>query len=78
MTGYEKIIKRMRQEGSRNNSKGLRYGEAISKEKIQIDDLILDSDFFLKCEHVGDLKSGDVLACCKIDDDTFIILGKVV
>ena len=77
MTPYEKIIKRMRKEGSHNDGTGLVYGYAISEEEIEIGDLKLDSDFFLKCEHVGKLKSGDTLICSRLDEDTYIILGKV-
>ena len=67
----------MRKEGSHNDGTVLVYGSAISEEEIEIGDLKLDSDFFLKCEHVGKLKSGDTLICSRLDEDTYIILGKV-
>ena len=77
MTSYEKIINRMRKEAKKgSSSQGLCYAQAISDKEIQIGDLKLDSDFFVVCKHVDDIKKDDVLICSRMDDE-YIIIGKV-
>lgn len=78
MTPYEKIVKRMRIEGMRNNEKGMQYAEAVSSSVIKVGDTRMDKDFFTVAEHVGKIKKGDILICCKMEEDMYVVLGKVV
>lgn len=78
MTPYEKIVKRMRIEGMHNNEKGLQYAEAVSSKVIKVGDTRMDADFFTVAEHVGAIAKGDILICCKMEEDMYVVLGKVV
>ena len=77
-TAYEKIISRMRMEVSHGNKKGLQYAEALSTSEIRVGDTRMSKDFFEVCQHVGGISKGDILICCLMDEDTYVILGKVV
>lgn len=77
MTPYEKIVKRMRIEGKHNNEKGLQYAEAVSSSAIKVGDTRMDSDFFTVAKHVGTIDKGDILVCCKMEEDLYVVLGKV-
>ena len=77
MTPYEKIIKRMRTEASHNNKKGMQYAEALSDEEIKVGDARLDKDFYTVAKHVGKISKGDILVCCLMEEDLYVVLGKV-
>ena len=76
MTPYERMVKCMRAQN--NTPKGGCYAEALSEKEIRIADTRLDDDFFKVAEHVGKIKSGDILVCCAICDDEYVVMGKVV
>lgn len=78
MTPYERIIKCMRKEGAYKNKKGLQYAEAVSDSQIRVGDTILDKDFFEVAAHVGGISKSDILICCQMEEDMYIVLGKVV
>lgn len=78
MTPYERMIKCMRRQGAYENKKGLQYAEAVSAGQIRVGDAILDKDFFSVAAHVGDITKGDILICCQMEEDMYIVLGKVV
>ena len=105
---YEKIIKTMREEASRNAPRTLQLGEMISLTSVEIGELTFEDDELLFSEHllhdsvtkvekihdtetieeepvmvntiekINKLKAGDTVLCFVIDDETCIIIDKVV
>lgn len=54
MTGYERIIRLMRQQGAANNPTPLQFGEMTSATTCMVGDLKLEKDDFLVAEHLTD------------------------
>ena len=84
MNGYERLIKVMRAEaqkasGGAKEQNRMRIGIMTAKNECKIDTLELDSDDLLVLDAVKeDLKKGDEVLLYKLNEDTYIILGKVV
>ena len=73
MNGYERLIKVMRAEAQKAS------GGAKEQNECKIDTLELDQDDLLVLDAVKeDLKKGDEVLLYKLNEDTYIILGKVV
>ena len=105
---YEKIIKTMREEASRNAPRTLQLGEMISLTSVEIGELTFEDDELLFSEHLlhdsvtkvekvhdtevidgqpvmvnksevlTKLAAGDTVLCYVIDDETCVIIDKVV
>lgn len=75
MNGYEKLIKTMRSEGSRNNPMSLLLGEVISGIdsglKVKIGNLTYEDDDLLVAEHLTD-------RVCKVVDPSHDSSGQNV
>ena len=57
----------------------MRIGKMTAKNECKIDTLELDQDDLLVLDTVKeDLKKGDEVLLYKLNEDTYIILGKVV
>lgn len=84
MNGYERLIKVMRAEaqkasGGVKEQNRMRIGIMTAKNECKIDTLELDQDDLLVLDAVKeDLKKGDEVLLYKLNEDTYIILGKVV
>jgi hypothetical protein len=78
--GYEKIINRMRREGSRSQNRGPIIATMQSANKVKVGDLTLDySDGdFVKAENIESLAKGDDVLACRISDDLYVVICKVV
>ncbi len=76
MTGAERMIFLMRQQGNRR-AEGLRLAKMATAEKCMVGDLTLDREDYLKAEHLK-LEAGDVVIVYKLDLRTYVILEKVV
>lgn len=78
MDPYEKIIKTIRQESGRNKKKQLCIAEMTGTDTCIANGNDLDSDDFRVSEFlVGNLKKGDEVLACKINDE-YILISKVV
>lgn len=77
MTGAEKIIKIMRQQGKVDIGHGLQLAEMKDSERCMVGDLVLDREDYLKASHLA-LQAGDTVVVYKFDMETYIILAKVV
>lgn len=84
MNGYERLIKVMRAEaqkasGGAKEQNRMRIGIMTAKNECKIDTLELDQDDLLVLDAVKeDLNKGDEVLLYKLNEDTYIILGKVV
>lgn len=77
MTGAEKIIYLMRQQGQKEAGKGLQLARMKSNAKCMVGDLVLDPEDYLKASHLS-LQEGDQVVVCRLDLETYVILAKVV
>ena len=79
MNGYEKIIDLMRKEGATKNPETPKLAEMISEDECSLGDLTLDSDDLLVADHLkGKLEEGDTVLIQRIDDETYVIIERVV
>lgn len=84
MNGYERLVKVIRREaekasGGEKEQNRMRIGVMGSGKSCKIDTLELDADDLLVMDDVKDaLKKNDEVLLYKLNDDTYIILGKVV
>jgi hypothetical protein len=78
--GYERMIKRMRSEGSRSQGSGIVLATMQSADKVKIGDLTLDySDGdFVKAESIESLSKGDDVLAYRLSDDLYAVICKVV
>lgn len=77
MTGAEKIIYLMRQQGQKEAGKGLQLARMKNSVQCLVGDLVLDREDYLKADHLS-LKEGDMVAVYRLDAETYVILAKVV
>lgn len=77
MTGEEKIIKIIRQQGKTDIGQGLQLAEMKDSSRCQVGELILNREDYLKASHLV-LQAGDMVVIYKYDMETYIILAKVV
>lgn len=83
MNGYERLIKVMRAEaqkasGGAKEQNRMRIGIMTAKNECKIDTLELDQDDLLVLDTVKEDLKGDEVLLYKLNEDTYIILGKVV
>ena len=78
MNGYEKLILQMRNEGKGNEDTLMQLGEVLSKGRIQVGELKLDTDDYRMLESVGELQKGDIVLLCQVSEEEFIVIGKVI
>ena len=84
MNGYERLIKVMREEaqkalGGAKEQNRMRIGIMTAKNECKIDTLELDQEDLLVLDTVKeDLKKDDEVILYKLNEDTYIIFGKVV
>lgn len=77
MTGAERIVLLMRQQGKKQAGRGLQLAKMESAEKCVVGDLALEREDYLKAEHLI-LEEGDDVIVCRLDQYTYVILEKVV
>ena len=76
MNAAENIIRLMREQGQREG-KGLQLAEMKDGKKCRVGDLLLDSEDYLKASHLN-LQAGDMVVVYRLNEQTYIILEKVV
>ncbi len=76
MDAYEKLIKTMREEGNRNPSPVPKLATMTGSRSCKLGTMELEADDLLFC--VGNLKEGDRVVVCRISNDKYVVLGKVV
>lgn len=76
MTGAERMILLMRQQGNRRTG-GLRLAKMETADRCRVGDLLLEREDYLKAEHL-ELRAGDDVIVFKLDLCTYVILEKVV
>lgn len=77
MTWEEKIVNIMRDQGKKNTGKGLQLATMESATKCRIGNLLIDREDYLKAAHLN-LSKDDTVIVYKIDEETYIILEKVI
>lgn len=90
MTGAERIVKRMRDEGARKNEKGVFLATMEGATKVNISGLILEREDLLFAEHlltgytaangekIDALKKGDNVILKKLSDEKYAVIERVI
>lgn len=79
MNPYEEILKIMRNEGKKDNPPPIKMGTMESPTVCNIGDLKVEGSDLLITEHLkGMLKKGDMVAVYRKDEETYIILERLV
>lgn len=80
MNGYEKLIKVIREEGSRGKqSFPVRLGTMETKEKCSAGEMELEGEELLVNEELKKkLEAGDTVLIARISETQFVIIAKVV
>lgn len=76
MNAAENIIRLMREQGQREG-KGLQLAEMITGTECLVGNLRLGAGDYLRASHLH-LQKGDMVVVYRMDDQTYIILEKVV
>ena len=77
MTWDEKLVNIMREQGRKNTGKGLQLATMESDTKCRVGNLLIDREDYLKATHLS-LSRGDTVVVHRINDETYIILEKVI
>lgn len=78
MNSYEKLVNLMRKEASNQIPNTIKKAEMTSTDTCIVGELKLDRDDLIFLEHVKDLSEGDTVIVYRLDDDFYVVLGKVV
>lgn len=90
MNPYEEMLALMRNEGKKDNAAPIQIGVMTGAESCRIGRLKLSGGDLLIAEHlrtgyqkdkdafVGPLQEGDTVAACRISDELYIILERLV
>ena len=77
MTWDEKMVNLMREQGKKNTGKGLQLATMESATKCRVGNLLIDKEDYLKAAHLS-LSKDDTVVVYRIDEETYIILEKVI
>lgn len=75
----EKLIEIFRKQGAVLNPPKIKLAEMITSKNCKIGELIVDEgDYWLSERLQGKLSEGDDVIVYRLDDDSFVIIDKVV
>lgn len=77
MNAYERIMEVIRKQGKKGSLTGIQLASVGEQKVIQIGDLKLDSEDYLRAEGVS-LQEGDTVLIYQFSDDQYIAICKVV
>lgn len=78
---YVKLIKRIKEENQSNYPTTYRFGtvSSIDPLKVEVDNLVLDKEDFLKNSNINTFYPGEILLLIPIEEEQrYIIVAKVV